>query len=274
MMTGSGGTGPVTGSGGSSPATGGQSSGGTGPAAGGTGPAAGGSGSMPVDAVIPGLNGYYWEGTCAGSISVEGHNCPMSDSSSSCPTNGINREKTLAVKGVTGQLYTVNIEVRGVIGTRCYTGGTRASTAALSETGNNNWWYTGGTYANPTGWWNSYELHVSPSTGDASGDVYYFNGSGVSGGSDCEREATYLVKYNATFKVKGGGTLTFKVHDQNCKGQQNCGQNPDGNSACAPRTVDLSGMSASPPANFTQPPANGTYKPQWMLIGVTSITSP
>ena len=24
----------------------------------------------------------------------------------------------------------------------------------------------------------------------------------------------------------------------------------------------------------TQPPANGTYKPQWMLIGVTSITSP
>lgn len=270
---GSGGTGPVTSMGGSAPATGGQSaSGGSGPAAGGSGPAAGGSGSAAVDAVIPGLNGYYWEGTCAGSIAVEGHNCPMSDSSPTCPTNGINREKTLAVKGVSGQLYTVNIEVRGVIGTRCYTGGTRASTATLSEAGTNNWWYSGGTYANPTGWWNSYELHVSPSTGDASGDVYYFNGSGVQGGNDCEREATYLVKYNASFKVKGGGTLTFKIHDQNCKGQQNCGSNPDGNTVCAPRNVDLSGMAASPPANFTQPPANGTYKPQWMLIAVTSIT--
>jgi len=179
------------------------------------------------------------------------------------------------VKGVSGQVYTVNIEVRGVIGTRCYTGGTRASTAALNENGNNNWWYVGGTYANPTGWWNSYELHVSPSADKASGeDVYYFNGSGVQGGTDCEREATYLVNYKASFKVKGGSTLTFKIHDQNCKGQQNCGSNPDGTSACAPRTVDLTGMPASAPAGFMQPPSNGMYKPQWMLIAVNSVTSP
>jgi hypothetical protein len=178
------------------------------------------------------------------------------------------------VKGVTGQLYTVNIEVRGVIGTRCYTGGTRASTASINQDGNNNWWYVGGTYANPTGWWNTYELHVSPSTGEAPGDVFYFNGSGVQGGNDCEREATYLVNYKASFKVKGGGMLTFKIHDQNCKGQQNCGSNTDPNSACAPRTVDLTGMPVMLPSTITQPPSNGTYKPQWMLIAVTSVTSP
>ncbi|HYQ17763.1 MAG TPA: hypothetical protein VEQ58_18445, partial [Polyangiaceae bacterium] len=107
-----------------------------------------------------------------------------------------------------------------------------------------------------------------------SGDVYYFNGSDVQGGNSCEREATYLVNYKASFKAKGGGMLTFKIHDQNCKGQQNCGSNPDGTSACAPRTVDLTGMPAKLPANITQPPTNNTYKPQWMLIGVTSITSP
>lgn len=235
---------------------------------------AAGGGGISAATVVPDLQGYYWEGTCAGSIAVEGHNCPMSDSSPTCPATGINREKTIPVKGVTGQLYTVNIEVRGVIGTRCYTGGTRASSAALNQDGTNNWWYAGGTYANATGWWNTYELHVSPSTGDASGDVYYFNGSGVQGGNDCEREATYLVKYNASFKVKGGGTLTFKIHDQNCKGQQNCGSNPDGTTTCMPRTVDLSGMAAMLPSNITQPPSNNSYKPQWMLIAVTSVTSP
>ena len=47
-------------------------------------------------------------------------------------------------------------------GGRCYQNGTRASTAAASDTGNNNWWYTGGTQYNNS-WWNTYELHVTPS---------------------------------------------------------------------------------------------------------------
>jgi hypothetical protein len=271
---------PTGGSGGSVVAAGGSASGGA-PAAGGmtstgAGGAAGGtSGGLSAADIVPDLEGYYWEGTCAGTIAVEGHNCPLSDNNSSCPSNGVTRDKTVMVKGVSGQVYTINFEVRGVIGTRCYTGGTRASSDPLSESGNNNWWYIGGTYANPTGWWNSYELHVKPSaTTTASEDVYYFNGSGVQGGNDCEREATYLVKYTASFKAKGGSTLTFRLHDQNCKGQQNCGSNPDGNSACAPRTVDMTGMTAKLPTAITQPPANGNYKPQWMLIGVTSITSP
>jgi hypothetical protein len=246
----------------------------------GMGMAGGGSGGLDPKDIVPDLHGFYWEGTCSGDPSVTqatGHNCPMTGTLTTAPANGVNSEKAIMVKGTTGQAYTINIEVRGVIGTRCYTGGTRASSAGLSEDGNNNWWYVGGSYANPTGWWNTYELKVTPSTGDASGDIYYFNGSGVQGGNDCEREATYLVKYNASFKAKGGGTLTFKIHDQNGKGQQNCGKETDPNSTCAPRMVDLTGMAASPPANFKQPPANAlekTYYPQWMLIAVTSITSP
>ncbi len=106
---------PAAGGAGGAPASGGSTSAGAG------GTTAGGAGGLSAADIVPGLNGYYWEGTCAGSIAVEGHNCPMSDSNPSCPTNGINREKTLMVKGTTGQLYTINIEVRGVIGTRCYT---------------------------------------------------------------------------------------------------------------------------------------------------------
>jgi hypothetical protein len=295
-VTASGGSGDPGGSGGSSTTGGAPASGGSPTTGGGAGgnssggaPSSGGTtsagaGGAPIGAggagisaatVVPDLQGYYWEGTCAGGITVEGHNCPMSDASASCPTNGINREKTIAVKGTKDQLYTINIEVRGVIGTRCYQGGKRASEAALNTDGTNNWWYIGGTYANATGWWNTYELHVSPSATKTSGeDVYYFNGSGVAGGNDCEREATYLVKYNASFQAKGGSNLTFKIHDQNCKGQQNCGSDPSPTSACSPRTVDLSGMAAMPPTGFSQPPANNSYKPQWMLIAVTSVTSP
>ncbi len=250
-----------------------------GAAAGGSGgAAAGGSGSGELSAMelVPDLQGFYWEGSCVGERMPNGHSCPLDDEGASCPSGGITREKTIPVKGVSGQLYTINIEVRGVVGTRCYRDGKRASTAALSEDGYNDWWQAGGTLYNPTGWWNTYELHVSPATGDPSGDVYYFNSSGEGGGNDCEREASYLIKYTASFKAKGGGSLTFRLHDQNCQAQQNCGANPDGSQPCMPRTVDLSGMPAQPPAGFMQPPVNGTkpWWPQWLLIAVTSITSP
>ncbi|HKO50779.1 MAG TPA: hypothetical protein VJV79_23830, partial [Polyangiaceae bacterium] len=237
-------------------------------------PGAAGGGGLTAAEIVPELHGFYWEASCSGTIDVSGKNCPMSGTSSMCTAAAMDRVKNIPVKGTKDQLYTINIEVRGVIGTRCYANGTRASSAALNETGNNNWWYIGGSLANPTGWWNSYELKVTPATGDPSGDVYYFNGSGVQGGDACEREATYLVNYKASFKAKGGGSLALKIHDQNCKGLQNCGADPSTTSACVPRTVDLTGMPAQPPANFTQPPSNMQWKPQWLLIAVTSVTSP
>ncbi len=225
--------------------------------------------------IVPDLAaGFYWEGTCEGSISVTGHNCPMSGTGANCPNNGIDSEITHTVGGDPAKTYSVTIDVNGVIGTRCYKGGTRASTAAPSETEPNNWWYVGGSYANPTGWWNTYEMHVSPSTGEAMGDVFYFNGSDVEGGNWCEKEASYIAKYTATFKVKGGGTLSFKIHDQNCKAQQNCGPDPDPNSLCNPREIDLAGVSPLPPDSMMFPPTNvldKTYYPQWMWIVATAV---
>jgi len=212
------------------------------------------------------------EATCSGTITVSGKNCPMTSGGSSCPS-GLDRQTGFDVAGEAGRQYTVTVDVRGVVGTRCYTGGTRASSAAPSEDDYNNWWYVGGTYANPTGWWNTFELHVSPATGGA--DVYYLNASDVEGGNYCEREATYLVSYRASFRVLGGGTMTFKIHDQNCKAIQNCGKSIDPNAPCEPRLVDFSGM--SPPPTFTQPPVNtggDTYYPQWLYVLATSVTSP
>jgi hypothetical protein len=79
----------------------------------------------------------------------------------------------------------------------------------------------------------------------------------------------------------GGGTLQFKVHDQNCKALQNCGKDIDSNSACAPRKVDFPMTSLPPPASSpaspaSQPPKNmldKTYYPQWMWVVATAVTA-
>jgi hypothetical protein len=227
---------------------------------------------------VPDLVGFYWEGTCVGNTDPGGRNCPMFDKGATCPTGanydqqGIIRDKIFNVRGTTGQRYNVTIEVRGVVGGRCYQNGTRASTAAASDTGYNNWWYSGGTQYNNS-WWNTYELHVSPATGDK--DVYYFNAADNPGGSYCEKEATYLVKYTASFKVMGGGQLKFTLHDSNCKAQQNCGSTASSTAPCNPRTVDLAGQSPQPPSTFMQPPRtvlSTTYYPQWLWITATSVT--
>jgi hypothetical protein len=189
-------------------------------------------------------------------------------------------DTSINVGGESGKQYTINIEVRGVVGTRCYSGGARASTDTLQTEGYNNWWHVGGAPYNATGWWNTYELHVSPSTGSSAGDVYYFNSSSNTpgDGGDCEREASYLVRYTASLRVMGGGSLLFRIHDNNCKAVQNCGSATDKTAPCAPRTVDLSGMSPQPTVPnlaATQPVTNTnsgtTYYPQWMWITATSV---
>ena len=304
-VTGSGGsaTGGVTGTGGTATGGAGGKAGGsgtggaTGGTSGGTGGSAGGSsGGINAADIVPGLLNLYWEGTCVGTRDAGGHNCPLDDNGSACPTNsdptkqGTVRSKTINVMGTKNQAYTINIEVIGVIGTRCYSNGTRQSTASIMVDGYNNSWYIGGSPSNATDWWNSYELHVAPSTGDPSKDVYYLNAFDNSGGNYCDSEATYMVRYPASFKVLGGGTITLVLHDYNCQALQNCGSSTDSTSTCMPRTVDFQNFSktvqnsfmggttqAPPTGSLVQPPVdNGSksYNPQWLMIDVTSVTSP
>jgi len=231
------------------------------------------------------LEGFYWEGTCSGNIAIHGKNCPFAptgSTSQTCPagttwaTRGTIRDKVLNVKGTTGTPYTITFEVRGVLGTRCYTGGTPA-VANMTPNANaaNNTWYVGGTQANNS-IWNTYELHIAPPVPGATANIYYFNAfpSNVTGW--CEKEASYQIGYTASFQVLGGGTMTFEIHDANCLVMQNCGPDDTASTCTAPRTIDLSGM--TPPATFTQPPTNlvggTTYYPQWAYFSVKSVTSP
>ena len=125
--------------------------------------------------------------------------------------------------GTAGTAYTINFEVRGVVGTRCYTGGTIASTAVPSATAANNTWYVGGRQYNDS-IWNTYEIHVNPAV-SGQANVFFANAFGTDAvnTSWCQKEATYEVRYMAKLPVMGGSVLTLTIHDTNCQAQQNCG---------------------------------------------------
>jgi hypothetical protein len=296
--------GGATSSGGATKSGGAVTSGGTISSGGATTTAAGGASSSggttggPIDptTVVPDLVGYMWTGTCSNG-SLTGLDCPLLPltGTAACPnpnstdytTQGLFRTTTFNVKGTTGAQYTVNFEARGILGTRCYTGGKpQVATLSSNPETNNNGWYVGGQPVAPSKW-NTYEIHVSPAVPGsgaanpikAGEDVYFMNAfpyPPVTYGLDtyCEAHETFPMKYTASFKVTGGGTISLVLHDSNCLGQMNCG-GPDRQSTCAnPRTMDLTGMSP-PPASFTQPykQSNGFY-PQWVYFGNLTATSP
>lgn len=285
------GAGGMTGGSGGTAATGGRTgSGGQAGATTGAGGAAGATGAggavLNIDDIVPGLDGFYWEASPSGNTALSGTNYPFGPTAGGCPTGatwattGYINNQVKQVKGVTGQKYTINFNVRGVAGTRCYTGGTPGGSplpaATPNPSGPNSSWYIGGTQLADS-IWNTYEIHVAPAVPGAA-NVYYANYfPNVS--NWCQKEASYEVRYDASFSVLGGGNITFTIHDSNCRTLANCGQ-VENQATCdtaASRKIDMSGVSPAP-VNFVQPRAvslgNTTYMVQWLWIDVTSVTSP
>lgn len=266
----------------------GTSSGG---ASGGTGTAVGGAaaGSAPVAGsggvsggvtpaqIVPTLDGYLWVGTCSGAGA--GLDCKLNDEQNQCPNStsatyanrGVLRKAEHVVGGDSATKYTINFEVRGIVGGKFYTGG-KLRTTKYSPTEPNDGWYEGGTPTDSK--WNTWEIHVDPPVAGAP-NVYYLNAFDTASKYD-GWHGTFPMSFSASFPVMGGSKITLVIHDSNCLGQQNCGQTPEsGQPSCdAPRSVDLSGMSPQP-TNFAQPytQSNESLHPQWLFVDVKSVTT-
>ena len=251
-------------------------------AAGAAAGATGAGGAISVASIVPTLNGYNWIGVCANGA-ASALDCPLNDdvSGGTCPMpnavdynmRGAFRNFTHKVGGTPGTKYTITFEVRGVAGTRCYTGGTPAvPTLSPDPEVNNNGWYVGGTPTTDSHW-NSYEIHVTPPVPGAA-NAYYMNAFPNTQGF-CEKHETFPLRYMASFPVMGGGTIKMTIHDSNCLAQQNCG-GPNNQPTCkSPRTIDLTGMSPQPPSTFAQPYVQtNAFHPQWLFFNVKSVTSP
>jgi hypothetical protein len=250
-----------------------------------------GGGVLNINDIVPDLDGYYWEVTPTGdTTAAQTTNYPVGPPVGGCPagatwdTSGyINTRPAVNVRGTTGQQYTINLNVRGVVGTRCYTGGTPGSTASGNLTGPNNTWYAGGQQFNDS-IWTTMEIRVAPKVlgqaGQTNADYdIYFADSFQDTSNWCQKNATYEARFNASLPVLGGGTITFVTHDSNCRTQQNCGsvENQMTCDTSASRIIDMSGVSPAP-TNFSQPRtaslAGAIYYVEWLWIDVTSVTSP
>ena len=269
--TGGGSTGGSTGTGGSS--TGGSN--GTGGVGGkGTGGGAGGAGgAVDLTAVAASFDGQLLEFPCGASHS--GYDCD----NVGCTGGTVTHMMTYAIKGTTGAVYSMTFNVRGIVEAYAYVGGTRAAgTASVSQRATNGGLFCSGGTQEPSGSgndYNTYELDVSPPVaGEA--NTYYLNSVISSENphtSSTTQHLTFDINYNATIKVTGGGTLTFKTYDSNCKEVQNCGPT-QGNQCQAPRTVSLAGVTPAAPTSFTQPfqMPTGAYG-QWVYFDVLSVTA-
>ncbi|HEY5088887.1 MAG TPA: hypothetical protein VIK30_02900, partial [Polyangia bacterium] len=220
---------------------------------------AGGAGGAPTaSSIVPTVNGYLWIGTCAAGT-ASALDCPIQgDNNATCPATyststpyaqrGVFQTHSHTVGGTAGTQYTVNLDIRGITGGRCYNGGTIAAPTVIADfegaTGNNGW-YSGGTPTDSK--WNTYEIHVTPpvpgvtafpSATDHTENVYYLNAFPATS-AYCERHETFVMKYTASLPVLGGGTIKMVMHDANCLAQQNCG-GIDSQSTCAtPRSTSL-----------------------------------
>jgi hypothetical protein len=287
-----GGTGPGTGGvgtgGGSGGAAGhagagGSSSGGskgTGGAAGsgvgtggmaGSGATGGVGGSGDLLSVAASLDGQLVKFPCGDATQNDGYDC----ANIGCTNNAVTHTTMYQMAGDSATTYAVTFNVRGVVEAYAYVGGTRAAgTASISTS--NSLFCSGGTQE-PSGNgndYNTYELDVSPAvTGET--NVYYLNSVISSENphtSSATQHLTFPINYSATIKVKGGGTITFKSYDSNCRSVQNCGPT-QGNKCQAPRTVSLAGTTPPAPTDFSQPFQQPTgFYGQWVYFDVTNVT--
>ena len=253
-------------------------------------------GTIDPAAIVPTLDGYLWVSPASASGTASGANYPDFDVNGTCPnataafaTQGMFQSVVHNVAGTAGTQYTINFEVRGVLGTECYTGGTAqvAGLSAAPEVSNNGWYMGGSPIASK---WSTYEVHVKPAVGtanlnplDNTENIYYLNAFPQNPSGWCSKEGTFPMNYMASFPVMGGGIITLTMHDSNCLTQQNCGPiGVIGTCANAWRTIDLTGMptpaTSSVLASMTQPykqiAGSSTWYPQWALFAVRSVTSP
>lgn len=192
-----------------------------------------------------------------------------------CSNGQVTHAETYRLGGESSTVYDLTFRVRGVVEAYNYVGGTRdAGNASIAS--NQDLFLRGGAAqaAGASGYdYDVYELDVAPAV-SGSPATYFLNSVSSAENphtSSATLHLTFAIDYTKTIRVPGGGTITVKQFDSNCKSVMNCGKTA-GNSCAAPRSVSLSDAMPPAPASFAQPyqmPA-GAYG-QWLFFDVTSV---
>ena len=189
-----------------------------------------------------------------------------------------NAIQNFLVGGVPGERYRVTLHFYGVVEPKNYGNSvTRASGTmrpANSDTGANPppWAYANGNPNYTMSDYNTYEIHVVDNNGMEI--CSYFLNSDTQ-----EGHWTYVLNYEKTIDVVGGGRVRLRHYDRNCRMIKNCmsggQQGLCSQTGCTgkARTVDVS--AATPQPSGLEQPGLGVdpvHSGQWVYIDVTNVT--
>ncbi|HEY3500050.1 MAG TPA: hypothetical protein VGK73_35415 [Polyangiaceae bacterium] len=193
-----------------------------------------------------------------------------------CMNGALTAQQDFAVGGEPGVMYDVTLHFYGVVEPKNYgnmitreAGNTRPMHGANGATPAP-WASSNGGVSYPASDYNTYEVHVFNEM-DEEIRQYFLNSDTAEG------HWTYLINYERTIPVVGGGRVRVKTYDRNCRMIKNCGDRSGGVSfaACSAATKQTTDVSAAMPAaaSLNQPGLGqaASESGQWLLIDVTQV---
>jgi hypothetical protein len=147
--------------------------------------------------------------------------CPNQDAEN-FEDRGSTFKERFALGGEAGKMYDVTIQVNGVTEAKFYRLGTRRRgddySNADDPNGTDTWYIGGEPIPSP---YNVEKITVFQPDGTTELQHYYLNSFPEASGYEAHR--TFLIGYEATFEVPGGGYVEFLNQDSNCRAINNCG---------------------------------------------------
>jgi hypothetical protein len=278
-LGGEGGNSDSGGTGGGGAGSGGGGSSGTG-GAGGKGGAAGAA-TIGVAELVGALDGRLILTPCQDNPQTDDCNVWYSVDGiyGNCTNNQLNLVIDHPIRGTPGATYLVTMHFYGIIEPKNY-GPNLTREAGTTRPSNLNTgaepapWAVGQpgvAYMNST--YGTYEIHVLDNNMQVVG-LYFLN-------SDTEEgHYSYVINFERTIPVIGGGFVRLRRYDSNCRIIKNCGATPGFPCAAKARTVDLSRTDPPPPppgdpgrGGFMQPGIGepNDYSGLWWFTDVTAV---
>jgi hypothetical protein len=196
-----------------------------------------------------------------------------------CMNGALTAELDFEVGGEPGVMYDVTLHFYGVVEPKNYGNMiTREAGNTRPTHGPNGampapWASSNGGISYPGSDYNTYEIHVYNDQ-DQEIRQYFINSDTAEG------HWTYLINYERTIPVVGGGRIRTKTYDRNCRMIKNCGDRSGGVTAqvcssATKQTVDVSAAMPQP-TGLTQPGLGqaASESGQWLLIDVTAVECP
>jgi hypothetical protein len=263
---GAGGTAGDGGTAGTAGAAGSAGEGGTSAGASGSAGAAGSGGTGPtIESTVPGLDGFAKTYPCGGDFT--GYDCL----NTMCDNNQRTEQTDFEVGGTPADTFEIEFRVRGVVEAKNYNDQCdRRTDSHDNSVQGGDFLCSGG--GPRTSSYNEYSIAVIE--GAVDGQPSYFGLNARDGSS--EDHESFALNFTFKLQVHGGGSLRYRMFDNNCRQITNCGQDTGGSNCGSDQRILMFSQDTMPVPDVDQPylgaqQSNGPG--QWIALDVMSVVA-